>query len=119
MDDYQIYIYVHIIDDSDGIYEYNIPTQLTVLPNQNLIDEITRELINSIDSNSSSAIESNSTQSSFIETLKSYGTTNVTTFLMSFTAMLNLEPVITSNSSGNNSNNVLFLFLFNKKKYLR
>ena len=113
MDDYQIYLFVHIIDDSDGIFEYNVPTTLKIMPNPDLIQQLTAEFINSLSPNSTS--DSNSTEPSFIDTLKAQGVATVTTFIMSFTAMINSQALPASNTSFSNSSNAV-VFFYNESK---
>lgn len=46
-DNYNLQIIVHVIDETDGIYEYPIPGQIQVKPNDNLTGQLINDVFNS------------------------------------------------------------------------
>lgn len=102
-DNYQIYLYVLITDDSDGVYQYYLSTPVTVLPNDMLIQKFTDAFLEDSSSNSTS----NSTNQ-FLEELKNSDVATVSTFISSFNSIINSQIYLESSNNSNNSNNVIF-----------
>lgn len=90
---YQLNLYVNIIDDSDGITQYNMPSFVIVKPDNDMFNNFTNSLLGSdIESLTKSLIAGN---------LKS-----ATAFINSFTLMLDSQTVT-------NNTDTVFYYLFN------
>ena len=120
-DGYQVYLFVHVTDDSDGYAIYNIETPVVVLPNNDIILQLAESFLNENPVNLSShnltfnsSLQENTL--SLVDTLKNSDVQTVSTFIMIFTTMLNSVTSVSSNSSNstfsfslNNSNEVIKL----------
>ncbi len=102
-DEYQVYLYVKITDDSDGYALYNIETPVVVLPNYNIVLQYAESFLNENPVNLSthnltfnSSLEENK---SLVDILKNSDVQTVSTFIMIFTTMLNSLTPASSNSS--------------------
>jgi hypothetical protein len=81
-DSYKISLYVNVMDDSDGVTQYNIPTNAVVKPNNDLVNSLASSFI---DSNSDSA------NNNLIQTLTKGSVQSTATFVNSFALMLDSQ----------------------------
>jgi hypothetical protein len=95
-DSYKMQIYVEIIDDSDGLTQFRIQNNIIVQPNDQLINNLSNDLLNS-------------TSSSLINNLKNGDLQSTTSFISSFTSMLDSSTSSNSPNSTNSTNNVVIL----------
>ena len=95
-DSYQISLYVNVMDDSDGVTQYNVPTNAVVKPNNDLVNNLAGSLV---DSNSGAA------SNNLIQTLTKGSVQSAATFVNSFAVMLDAQ------TNTNLSNSVFILNL--------
>ncbi len=88
IDNYQLYIFIQIIDDSSGISRFMINETVTVLPDENIKNNLVDQLV------------SQSVTSDFFNSLKSGSLKDTSTNVLALTSLLN----VASNSSNNTVN---------------
>lgn len=82
-DFYKIYLFVNIIDDSDGIFQFIVNQSIVVNPNSDLFNSFADSLINS--------------NSILVNTLKNANIVNACSFINIFTISLNSQNTNNSN----------------------
>lgn len=87
-DNYKIFVYVDVYDDSDGITRFDIPNQVVVEPNEDKINQLIENFLAP-------------NNSEFIDTFKNASVQTTSTFILSLTAMINNQPV-TNYTNGSN-----------------
>lgn len=101
-ENYEIHLYVQITDDSDGYFEYHISTPVIVLPNDELIQKFTAAFLE----DNSNSTSNSSTKNEFLEELRNSDVSTVTTFIMSYTTIINSQFSLGTSNSSNSSNSV-------------
>ncbi len=100
--DYQLFLYVDVYDDSDGITQFSIETPVVVIPDENKLNELIENFLAP-------------NNSEFLDTFRNASVQTTSTFILSLIAMINAQTAQSNQTNG--SNNVILINIFCDVKF--